>query len=72
MQDKKLREAFRALVKHLNLKVMYDGYSEEYEVRNNPPLSECNLIRREDITNVCRYFQEQIDEFKNKKVRRKR
>ncbi|MCH7568451.1 MAG: hypothetical protein IIA87_03435 [Nanoarchaeota archaeon] len=68
MQDKKLREAFRALVKHLNLAVMFNNWTEDYSVKNNPPDSGCNLVRRQNL----RDLQEQINELKNKKVKRKR
>lgn len=67
MQDRKLREAFRALVRHLNLRV--DDYFG-YEVKNNPSYSGCNIARREDI----RRLQEQIDELKpkQKKIKSKK
>ena len=68
MQDTKLREAFRALVKYLNLRV--DDYMG-YDVRNNPPNSGCNVARMIDIENL----QDQIDILaskKNKRVKRRK
>ena len=67
MQDRKLREAFRALVRHLNLRV--DDYWG-YEVENNPVGSSCNIARRGDITRL----QEQIDDLRraSKKVKKKK
>ena len=59
MQDKKLREAFRALVKHLNIRVE-DCYG--YRARNSPPNADCNVARLSDI----RYLQQQIDELQKK------
>ena len=63
MQDIKLREAFRALVRHLNLRV--DDYYD-YGVRNSPPGSDCNIARKGDIQDL----QDQIDILK--KVKKKK
>ena len=65
MRDEKLRDAFRALVKHLNLRL--DDYWG-YEVRNNPLGSSCNIARVGDIRNL----QEQIDELKKKVIKKRR
>jgi len=64
MKDEKLREAFRALVRYLNLSV-YDNFG--YSVSDSPPYSSCNIARRRDVVHI----QEQIDELK-KKVNKKR
>ena len=69
MQDKKLREAFRALVRHLNLKVEED-YFFGYRTRNYPEGADCNVARKGDIQDL----QEQVDklEKKLKNIKRKR
>ena len=71
MKDTQLREAFRSLVRHLNLKVKevcYGDYYDEYNIytyttHNYPAESSCNVARRGDI----RFLQEQIDELKQSK-----
>ena len=67
MQDIKLREAFRALVRHLNLRVE-DFYG--YSTRNYPEASSCNIARRADIERL----QKQIDKIQQsqKNVKKKR
>ena len=62
MQDKKLREAFRSLVQHLNLSVTdYWGYG--YDTNNCPTGASCNIARLSDIRDI----QDQIDKLKKAK-----
>ncbi len=61
MQDTKLREAFRSLVRHLNLKTA-DSYCGYY-TRDYPNGASCNVARKSDIKDL----QEQIDKLKKSK-----
>lgn len=72
MKDKQLREAFRSLNHFLNLKTELDigYYGDDYETRNYPNDSSCNIARKSDINNL----QDQINELKKpnkKKVKKK-